>query len=151
MALVKDTTYTNVFYDHVLQVLRSKIQAEFGSSPVYISPIYAPTQNFSIRIWGSSDVTENILTDQWTKRYSVDLVIYQITQNPDQKFWENFYQYSERLYELIQNNYNLSGTFGWKDGIITETNYLEYSDEEDEIEDLYPIKMSFSCLLSRSN
>ena len=78
-------------------------------------------------------------------------MIYQITQNPDQTFWDNFYQHSERLYELIQNNYNLTGNFGWKDGIIDQTNYLEYSDEEDEIEGLYPIKMSFSCLLSRSN
>ena len=35
MPLALDSTYTNVFYDHVIKVLKSKIQAEFGSFSNY--------------------------------------------------------------------------------------------------------------------
>ena len=150
MPLAKDTTYTNVFYDHVIKVLQSKIQDEFQSIPVYVAPVYVPVGNFSIKIWGDSASTESMLVDQWTKSYRVNISMYHVTQNPDEKFWEHLYQYSERLYELLQNNYNLSGSFGWRDGKVDEIGYLEYSDLEDETENLYPVKMSFSCLISRS-
>ena len=149
MPLVLDSTYKNLFYDEILDPMKSKLNTEFDF-PIYVSPVYLGYGNMEVRIWGTDATTERVLVDQWTKEYSVEIALYIKETNPTELFWKNVYQWSERIYELMHDNMNLTGTYGWKDGTIETTNFLEYTAEEEDVEHLYPVKFEWTGKISAS-
>jgi len=151
MALVKDTTYNNIFYDNVLSKLRSIITTDRACS-VYVAPSYQDQGSFSIRLWGSSSETDALHASEWRKVYNVEVVIYAIGEDRDEKFYEQLYSDSERLYQLLFNNKHItSGDFAWYDGQVGDVTFDDFIEGEEEIDNLHLARFSFSCRITRAD
>ena len=169
-ALQKNVTtigsgYHNVFYEWVLLGLKSTINNEFKGVEAYIAPEIKPgSPPFSIRIWGSSADLENESTQQWQKRYNIDVCLYSIEKNASERFYQQFYADSERMWQLLFNNKTLtitqdsdtsggavsvSKSFTWIGGTVGSIEYNEYEGEEDDIDGLHKVSLDFSCLVER--
>ena len=152
MALVLDSTYNNVFYKNVLAKLRDLINADRDYGAIYISPTYEDKGSYSVRLWGSGAETAHITTPtEWTKAYSVDVAMYSIEQSPDESYWEQFLADGERLYQLMANNINVSGSLGWFDGMVGEMRVEDLEEDEEDIDGLHTIKYNFVCRISRTD
>ena len=151
MALIKNTTYDNVFYDNVLKKLRSIITTDRATN-VYISPNYQDQGSFSVRLWGSSSDTDAIYASEWRKVYNTEVVIYTVGDESSESFYEQLYSDSERLYQLLFNNKHISsGDFAWYDGQVGSVSFDEFIEGEDEIENLHLARFSFSCRITRAD
>ena len=152
MALVLDSTYNNVFYKNVLAKLRDLISADRDYGANYISPTYEDKGSYSVRLWGLGAETDHITTPtEWTKAYSVDVAMYSIEQSPDESYWEQFLADGERLYQLMANNINVSGSLGWFDGMVGEMRVEDLEEDEEDIDGLHTIKYNFVCRISRTD
>ena len=152
MALVLDTTYNNVFYKNVLAKLRDLISADRDYGAIYISPTYEDKGSYSVRLWGSGAETDHITTPtEWTKAYSVDVSMYSIEQSPDESYWEQFLADGERLYQLMANNINVSGSLGWFDGMVEGMRIEDLEEDEEDVDGLHTIKYDFVCRISRAD
>ena len=151
MALVAGTTYNNLFYDNVLQKIRSIIVTDRACS-VYVSPTYKDMGSYSIRMWGSSAETDLMTATEWRKLYNVDIALYSIGEGGDERFYEQLYSDSERLYQLLFNNKeNGASSFPWHDGTVSSVTYDEFEGEEENVDGLHVARFSFSCRLSRAD
>lgn len=149
MALVKDTSYNNIFYDNVLLKLRSIITTDRACS-VYIAPAYRDQGSFSIRLWGSSFETDELYPDTFRKLYNTEISIYALGEDNDERFYEQLYSDSERLYQLLFNNSNLSsGDYAWKDAQVSEVIFDDFSGAEEGVDNLHVARFSFSCRITR--
>ena len=152
MALVLDSTYNNVFYKNVLAKLRDLISADRDYGAIYISPTYEDKGSYSVRLWGLGAETDHITTPtEWTKAYSVEVAMYSIEQSPDESYWEQFLADGERLYQLMANNINVSGSLGWFDGMVGEMRVEDLEEDEEDIDGLHTIKYDFVCRISRAD
>jgi len=152
MALVLDTTYNNVFYKNVLAKLRDLISADRDYGAIYISPTYEDKGSYSVRLWGSGAETDHITTPtEWTKTYSVDVSMYSVDQSPDESYWEQFLADGERLYQLMANNINVSGSLGWFDGMVEGMRIEDLEEDEEDVDGLHTIKYDFVCRISRAD
>ena len=150
MALVLDTSYNNIFYTNVLEKMRSIIITD-RSCKVYISPTYQEQGTFSIRLWGASMETDLMTADQWRKLYNMDIVLYTIGKDADERFYEQLYSDAERLNQLLFNNkVNGAASFPWHDGTVGEVTFDDYEEDEEDIYGLHLARFSFSCRLSRA-
>ena len=151
MALVLGTTYDNVFYDNVLNKMRSIIVTDRACS-VYISPTYKDMGSYSIRLWGSGMETDLMMANEWRKLYTMELALYSMGEDNDERFYEQLYSDAERLYQLLFNNKsNGAASFPWHDGEVGEVVFDEFVDDEADIDGLHVAKFSFSCRLSRAD
>ena len=151
MALVLDTTYNNVFYDNVLQKLRSIITTD-RSCTVYVSPTYKDRGSYAVRMWGLSAETDIMHSSEWRKLYNVELALYAIGEDGNERFYEQLYSDAERLYQLLFNNVNNgAASFPWHDGVVGEMVFDEFQDDEDGVDGLHVARFSFSCRLSRAD
>jgi len=151
MALVLDTTYNNVFYDNVLQKLRSIITTDRACT-VYVSPVYKDMGSYSVRMWGSSAETDVMHSSEWRKLYNVELAIYAMGEDGNERFYEQLYSDAERLYQLLYNNKESgTATFSWYDGVVGEMIFDEFEGDEDGVDGLHVAKFSFSCRISRAD
>ena len=68
--------YGPIFWEHVLDEIRTilKNSSDFGT--IYISPKYKNIGTQSIRLWGNGATTETLWKDKWSKRYNVDINLY---------------------------------------------------------------------------
>ena len=150
MALVLGTTYDNVFYDNVLQKLRSIIVTD-RSCTVYVSPAYKDRGTYSVRLWGQSSETDLMTASEWRKVYNVEIALYSIGEEGDERFYEQLYSDAERLYQLLFNNKeNGAASFPWHDGTVSEVVFDEFTDDEEEVDGLHVARFSFSCRLVRA-
>lgn len=148
MALVKDTSYNNIFYDNVLSKLRSIITTDRPCT-VYVAPSYQDYGTFSIRLWGSSFETDELFPDTHRKLYNTEIAIYSIGDTSE-SFYDQLYSDAERLYQLVFNNSNLSsGDYAWKDGQVSEVTFDEFTDVEEGIDNLHVARFLFSCRITR--
>tara|TARA_R100001244_G_scaffold109515_1_gene81068 strand:- start:11 stop:466 length:456 start_codon:yes stop_codon:yes gene_type:complete len=151
MALVLDTSYNNVFYDNVLKKLRSIITTDRACT-VYVSPIYQDMGSYSVRIWGLSAETDELFANEWRKLYNVELAIYAIGEDDNERFYEQLYSDSERLYQLLFNNTsNGASSFPWHDGVVGEIVFDGFEGDEEGVDGLHVARFSFSCRLSRAD
>ena len=104
MALVKGSTYENVFYEYVLDGVRDLFISEFNNAKVYIAPTIQHADNFQIRLWGTNATTEEWGVTGWQKEYNVEVVLYMIEKNAREPFYKQLYGDSERLYQVLHNN-----------------------------------------------
>ena len=156
MALVKGSTYENVYFEFVLDGVRDILQAEFTGLTCYISPTMKEHKNFAIKLWGPSATTTEEIQTQWGKTYEVSVDMYAIEKNPGEAFYKQFYGDSERIYQSLFNNHSKSITVGsttlvWIDGSVSEIVIGELSDEEEEIDGLHKATLSFSCIMRRAD
>ena len=151
MALVLDTSYSNVFYTNVLAKLRSIITTDRACT-VYISPDYKDHGSYSIRLWGSSAETDVLLASEWRRLYNVVIALYSTGEDGDEAFYEQFYSDSERLYQLLYNNTeNGAASYPWHDGVIGDVSYDEFEGDEVAVDGLHVARFSFSCRISRAD
>tara|TARA_Y100000401_G_scaffold115602_1_gene119612 strand:+ start:302 stop:757 length:456 start_codon:yes stop_codon:yes gene_type:complete len=151
MALVLGTTYNNVFYDNVLQKLRSIIVTD-RSCTVYVSPDYKDMGTYSIRLWGESSETDLMTANEWRRLYNVELSLYSIGEEGDERFYEQLYSDSERLHQLLFNNKeNNASSFPWHDGTVSSITFDEFTEGEADVDSLHVARFLFSCRLSRAN
>ena len=156
MALAIDSTYQNVFYDYVLDSIRDTLTTEFNYGKIYIAPNILHKDPFQIRIWGTSqEETENLAGNEWQKQYFAEIVLGAISQNPNEQFYKQFYQDSERIYQSLWNTYNgskvvtvNSNALTLLDGNIENIEY-EIDDEEEGIEGLHLASIDFNILVNR--
>ena len=148
MALVKDTSYNNIFYDNVLSKLRSIITTDRPCT-VYVAPSYQDYGTFSIRLWGSSFETDELFPDTHRKLYNTEIAIYSIGDTSE-SFYNQLYSDAERLYQLLFNNSNLSSVdYPCKDGQLSEVTFDEFTDVEEGIDNLHVARFLFSCRITR--
>ena len=151
MGLVLGTSYDNVFYDNVLDKLRSIITTDRACT-VYVSPTYKDMGSYSVRIWGLSAETDVMHSSEWRKLYNVELVIYVKGEDGDERFYEQLYSDAERLYQLLYNNKESgTATFSWYDGVVGEMAFDEFVDDEEGLDGLHTARFSFSCRLNRAD
>tara|TARA_Y100000310_G_C20546370_1_gene745793 strand:- start:140 stop:601 length:462 start_codon:yes stop_codon:yes gene_type:complete len=153
MALVLDTSYSNAFWDDVIDNIKGFLTGEFAI-PIYVSPIYKENGNFAIRIWGESSETVEFINDGWTKRYDCTIAVYFKESKPNQIFYKRFYQDVEKVYQLLFNNKNVSASGsnnGFIDGVVSGTSINELDAIEEEVSGLHVAKLSYQCLVNRNN
>ena len=151
MALVLDTSYSNVFYTNVLAKLRSIITTDRAYT-VYISPDYKDHGSYSIRLWGSSAETDVLLASEWRRVYNVVIALYSTGEDGDEAFYEQFYSDAERLFQLLYNNTeNGAASYPWHDGVVGDVSYDEFEGGEDAVDGLHVARFSFSCRISRAD
>ena len=156
MALALNTGYENVFYDVVLDGVRDLLITEWNYGKIYIAPELKHKDPFSIRLWGTDAETESFVSQEWKKRYNVDIVMYHIEQSPTEIFYKQIYQDAERLNQVIFNNQTKTITVGGRDftWIAAEIDSIDINPEEETEEDingLHSASLSFSCLVSRES
>ena len=151
MALVLDTSYSNVFYTNVLAKLRSIITTDRACT-VYVSPEYKDHGSYSIRLWGSSAETDILLASEWRRVYNVVIALYSIGEDGDEAFYEQLYSDAERLYQLLYNNKESgTATFSWYDGVVGDITFDEFEGAEDVVDGLHVARFSFSCRIDRTD
>ena len=155
MPLRINNTYQNVFYDFVLDSIRDVLITEFNYGKIYIAHNVLHKDPFQIRIWGlSQEETDDLMGNEWQKLYNVEIVLCSIRRNPNEQFYKQFYQESERIYQVLWKNFKGSysktvslNTFNLLNGVVED---IEYAiDEDDEIEGLHKATIGFNILANR--
>ena len=81
----------------------------------------------------------------------MDIVLYTIGKDADERFYEQLYSDAERLNQLLFNNkVNGAASFPWHDGTVGEVTFDDYEEDEEDIDGLHLARFSFSCRLSRA-
>ena len=154
MGLVKDTTYQNIFYDYVLKGLKSIINTDLAHADVYVAENMQNTTSFQVKLWGVAVTDIETWTTSHLKTYNVDISVYMLEANPSEKFYEEFYARSERMYQLLFNNQTKSITVGskeltWVDGNVESITYNDFVGNEGDTEGLHKISYAFNCKVER--
>ena len=158
-------TYENVLYDFVLDPLRDLFITEYNYGNIYISPTILHQVPFSIRIWGNDAETNEYHASAWQKQYNIEIALYEISANPEEVFYKQFYNDIERLYQLLftngkQNSTTLSGGSGNNtssvthvliDGVCEGFTINDFVGEEEAIEGLSVAKFVFNCKIMRED
>ena len=156
MALALNTGYENVFYDIVLDGVRDLLITEWNYGKIYIAPELKHKDPFSIRLWGTEAETEIFTSQEWQKRYNVDIFMYHINTNPTEIFYKQIYQDAERLNQVIFNNQTKTITidsrdFTWIGAEVSSMDINPEDETEEDVDGLHSVNLSFSCLVSREN
>ena len=147
-------TYENIFFGFVLDPLRDMILAEYSGVKVYIAPEILHPDNFQVRIWGESAVTDEVWLNSWQKEYTSNVYLYLISKNPDEEFYKQLYADGERAYQLLQNNKTKSKTIGsttltWINGRAEDMIVNDLEGDEEDIDGLNVAKLTFTCLVEK--
>lgn len=156
MALVRDTTYQNIFYDYVLKGLKSIINTDLSHADVYVAESIQNTTSFQVKLWGVSSTDIETWTSAHLKTYNVDIAVYMIESNPTEKFYEEFYARSERMYQLLFNNQTKAITVGskeltWIDANVESIIYNDFAGDEVDVDGLHKISYAFNCKVERED
>jgi len=156
MALALNTGYENVFYDIVLDGVRDLLITEWNYGKIYIAPELKHKDPFSIRLWGTEAETEIFTSQEWQKRYNVDIFMYHINTSPTEIFYKQMYQDAERLNQVIFNNQTKTITVGgrnftWIGAEVSSMDINPEDETEEDVDGLHSVNLSYSCLVSREN
>lgn len=150
-------TYENIFFDFVIDPLRDMMRSEYAGMTVYVAPTIETkySANVSMRLWGTSAEKSEYIVDGHSRVYNVDVALYVMQMNPNERFYKKLYNDGERLHQLIFENKTKKTTVGsttlqWADASIENMIINDLDDEESEIEGLHTIKMEFSCNITAS-
>ena len=150
-------TYENIFYNFVLDPLRDIMRTEYAGMTVYVAPTIETkySANVSMRLWGTNAEKSEYVVDGHSRVYNVDVALYVMQMNPNERFYKKLYNDGERLHQLIFENKTKKTTVGsttlqWADASIENMIINDLDDEESEIEGLHTIKMEFSCNITAS-
>ena len=150
-------TYENIFFDFVLDPLRDMMRSEYAGMTVYVAPTIETkySANVSMRLWGTSAEKSEYIVDGHSRVYNVDVALYVMQMNPNERFYKKLYNDGERLHQLIFENKTKKTTVGsttlqWSDGSINDMVINDLDEAESEIEGLHTIKLDFSCNITAS-
>ena len=150
-------TYENIFFDFVLDPLRDMMRSEYTGMTVYVAPTIETkySANVSMRLWGTNAEKSEYVVDGHSRVCNVDVALYVMQMNPNERFYKKLYNDGERLHQLIFENKTKKTTVGsttlqWADASIENMIINDLDDEESEIEGLHTIKMEFSCNITAS-
>ena len=150
-------TYTNIFYNFVIDPLRDMMVAEYPGMKVYVAPEIDIKYNASVsmRLWGTSAEKSEYVVDAHARVYNADIALYILQMNPNETFYKKLYNDGERLHQLIFENKVTSTTVGsttlqWSDASINNMVVGDLDEAEAEIEGLHTIKLDFSCNITAS-
>ena len=150
-------TYENIFFDFVIDPLRDMMRSEYAGMTVYVAPTIETkySANVSMRLWGTNAEKSEYVVDGHSRVYNVDVALYVMQMNPNERFYKKLYNDGERLHQLIFENKTKKTTVGsttlqWADASIENMIINDLDDEESEIEGLHTIKMEFSCNITAS-
>ena len=151
MALIKGTTFDDVYWSSVIEPIKTILHNEFNYGKIYISPDIKHLEPFTIRLWGTGASTQELFSSKWHKLYNIDINLYFLEKNPSETFYEQFYIDSERLYQLMFNNPTSSTGKGWWDGKVNDIAYNNFEGAEDDVDGLNKVTLDFSCISSRED
>tara|TARA_Y100000310_G_C20492068_1_gene719726 strand:- start:139 stop:612 length:474 start_codon:yes stop_codon:yes gene_type:complete len=150
-------TYTNIFWNFVLDPLRDILISEYAYGNIYIAPTILHQVPFSIRVWGNSVDTLDYTIESSLRQHNIEVALYMIESNPGEEFYKQFFNDGERLHQLLFENktnsttsVNSAGTSitrEWLGGIVDSTTINDLTTEEAAIEGLHSIKCDFNCKL----
>ena len=157
-------TYENIFYDFIMDPIRDIFITEYNYGKIYIAPSILHQDPFSIRIWGNSSDTHEYFTSAWQKQYNIEISLYEIEKNPSEKYFKQFYNDIERIYQLLfanaktkstsvtgSGNNSSAVTHVWIDGVCDEFTINEFEGEEEEIDGLNVCRFIFNCKIMRED
>tara|TARA_Y100000034_G_C6647019_1_gene283084 strand:+ start:71 stop:544 length:474 start_codon:yes stop_codon:yes gene_type:complete len=150
-------TYTNIFWNFVLDPLRDLIVSEYAYGNIYIAPSILHQVPFSIRIWGNSVDTLEYSDEANLRQHNIEVALYLIEASPGEEFYKQFINDGERLHQLLfenkettttsTNSAGTSITRSWFDGTVESMNINDLTEDESAIEGLHTIKCNFTCKL----
>ena len=150
-------TYTNIFWNFVLDPLRDLFVSEYSYGNIYIAPALIHQVPFSIRIWGDSVSALEYSDEANLRQHNIEVALYMIESIPDDNFYKQFYKDGERVHQLLFENKvtstsstNSAGstiTRSWFDGTVDSMTINDLTTEEDAIAGLHSIKCNFNCKL----
>ena len=148
-------TYTNVFWNFVLDPLRDLMVSEYAYGNIYIAPAIIHQVPFSIRVWGNSVDTLEYSIESSLRQHNIEVALYMIEANPDENFYKQFYNDGERVHQLMFENKTTSTTVGsttlqWSDGSVNDMVINDLTTDEAAISGLHSIKLDFSCNITAS-
>ena len=148
-------TYTNIFWNFVLDPLRDLLISEYAYGKIYIAPSILHQDPFSIRIWGNTVDTLEYTVESTLRQHNIEVALYMIETNPGEKFYKQFFNDGERVHQLMFENKTTSTTVGsttlqWSDGSVNSMVINDMDTEEEAIEGLHSIKFDFSCNITAS-
>ena len=151
--------HENHWFDYILNPIRNIIRNELDYGQCYISPKILHKSNISVRIWSSNAETISYVQNQWTKRYAVDIFLYEIDKKGDERFYQQFYRDIERIYQSLFENsiVQTSAQHGndaliankFYDGVVENIIINDFNEGEEEIDGLNVCKFEFFVTLSR--
>ena len=155
MGLSINSTYQNVFYDFILDSIRDTLVTEYNYGKIYIAPEKKYDDPFSIRLWGINHSLENYSAGEWTKEYSVDIVLYSKLDDNEQAY-KQFYADQERIFQSLWNTYKgvvaktvESVTIHLSTGLVNDIEILTPEDTEEE--NLFQANFSLTILANRTD
>ena len=135
-------TYESIFFDFVLDPLRDMMRSEYAGMTVYVAPTIETkySANVSMRLWGTSAEKSEYIVDGHSRVYNVDVALYVMQMNPNERFYKKLYNDGERLHQLIFENKTKKTTVGsttlqWADASIENMIINDLDDEESEMKD----------------
>ena len=155
MVLSINSTYQNVFYDFILDSIRDTLVTEYNYGKIYIAPEKKYDDPFSIRLWGINHSLENYSAGEWTKEYSVDIVLYSKLDDNEQAY-KQFYADQERIFQSLWNTYKgvvaktvEAVTIHLSTGLVNDIEILTPEDTEEE--NLFQANFSLTILANRTD
>ena len=142
MALISNSTYSDVAWDEVTEKIKTIISGEYSVNP-YIAPEVIPSISSPFRVWPGESETSLMVPGTWQKEYTTSINYYFPNSSENETFYEKLYIEAERLYQLFHNNQTSSGTFTWIDGTVEG---IDINKEDD----LYNIELIFKCKIARA-
>ena len=144
------TTYTNVFYDVVLDGIRDLLITEYNGTDVYISPKKLYDKPFQIQLWGESASSDIHTAQSWQRTYQTTIKLHFAESSPGEFFYEQIYADVERVAQVLFNNTNKTITvegdkITWVEGLIAN---IEIGENEEQ-EGVYTATIEFNCKVNR--
>lgn len=138
-------TYTNVFWEKILDRIRKDLFAEFGNTyKIYISDLYENRGNLSIRLFGLKSSFEEESTNSQTREYDVELVYYMLQPNMSETHWKRFYRDVSRIEALLFNKRFQTQPNGYINGTVDTVKVNVKTAEENAIEGLNTAKFKYT-------
>ena len=154
-------TNRNIFFSWFLDPLRDLIVDDFKYGKIYIAPQMIHKDPFSIRIWGNSSETSQLMATRWQRQYNALISLYSIKTNPDESYYKQFYADIERIYQILYENgrskavavteFGTLSRYYWIDGKCDDFAINEFDEGEEGVDGLNVCKFNFNCKIMRED
>ena len=106
--LIKDTHYSNVIWESIINEIQDIIRNEYNVSP-YISSTFNSKSLSPFRVEPISQSTNELYVGAWHKSYEISINYY-LKKEDTESFYKKLYQEAERIYQLFFNNQGASSS-----------------------------------------
>tara|TARA_R100000278_G_scaffold17008_2_gene17099 strand:- start:239 stop:700 length:462 start_codon:yes stop_codon:yes gene_type:complete len=149
-------SFTNIWQDKIIDPIISALRTEFGNQVnVYISDIFKPEGNCSIRVHGINQSLELISNGAFTNEYTIEIVYYLVSSNYNEKAIEKLYRDVSRIEQLLFNKRQPSGrsesvgSFKFYDGRVESIDINDRTEDEQQVDNLLNARIEYVCRYSK--